>query len=112
MVALFLALLIWFCKGSVWDWFTSLFKLHHNNNNKIWDYKICHRIYHNMSSVWLRLIGQAVGIFKGLCLWFQKFGRGLTNPVLCIVVGITFILTTIITFTIFNYNEIPYQGSR
>ena len=26
MVALFLALFIWFCKGSVWEWFTNLFK--------------------------------------------------------------------------------------
>ena len=26
MVALFLALLIWFCKGSVWEWFTNLFQ--------------------------------------------------------------------------------------
>ena len=26
LVALFLALFIWFCKGSVWEWFTNLFR--------------------------------------------------------------------------------------
>ena len=30
MVALFLALFIWFCKGSVWEWFTNLFKKNQN----------------------------------------------------------------------------------
>ena len=30
MIAIFLALLIWFCKGSVWDWFTNLFQRNHH----------------------------------------------------------------------------------